>query len=214
MKKALITGASSGLGLEIGRQLKEKGFHVINLSRNKSEFDNLALDLSDDGSISKVTEEIKKNHSDFTLLILNSGIMPLAKVGGIDFDIDHLFRVNVTGSIKIINSLIELIRKNNADIVFTGSTASLYGYEEHSAYVATKHAIDGFIKSLKLELVKDNVRVIGFHPGGFNSNLRGGVIKEGYMDPKDLASLLINLLELPRSMEVSKIEINRNKGAI
>ena len=38
------------------------------------------------------------------------------------------------------------------------------------------------------------VRIIGFHPGGFNSNLRGGIIKEEYMEPKDLATLMINIL--------------------
>ena len=213
MKKALITGASSGLGLAIGKLLKKKGAEAINLSRSKSEFEDISLDLTDDKSILKAIKEIKSKHPDFDLLILNSGTMPLAKMGEIEFDIDNLFKINIIGNIKIVNSLMELIKKNNADIVFTGSTASLYGYPEHSAYCASKHAIDGLIKSLKIELAKENVRIIGYHPGGFNSNLRNGQQIEGYMDSKNLASLLLNILELPRNMEVTKIEINRNKGA-
>jgi len=51
--------------------------------------------------------------------------------------------------------------------------------------------------------------VIGFHPGGFNSNLRDGIIKEGHMKPKDLATLMANILDLPKTMEVSEIVINR-----
>lgn len=209
VKKAIITGASSGLGKEIGDLLIAKGYKIINLSRSKSNFENIFLDLSDDKSINDVIEKIKKEHFDFDLLILNAGIMPLAKIGEINFDIEEMFKVNIMGSIKLVNELINLIKKNKADIVFVGSTASLKGYEEHSVYCSSKHAVEGFIKSLQMEL-KD-IRVIGFHPGGFNSNLRGGVIKEGYMDPKDLAKLLINLLELPKSMEVSEIVINRKK---
>ena len=46
MGKVLITGASSGLGLEVGKLFKKKGFEVINLSRNESQFQDISLDLS------------------------------------------------------------------------------------------------------------------------------------------------------------------------
>src|SRR3989344_1494664 len=150
MKKAIITGASSGLGLEVGKIFAKKNFEVINLSRTKSQFQNILLDLSDDKSISKAIKQIKKNHTAFDVLILNSGIMPLGKVGEIEFNLDHMFKVNITGSIKLVNGLLDLAKKNKSDIVFVGSTASLKN---------------------------EPVRVIGFHPGGFNSNLRGGIIK-------------------------------------
>ena len=211
MKKVLITGASSGLGLEVGKLLLQKNVEVINLSRNKSQFENISLDLTNDESINKSIESIKTNYSDFDTLILNSGIMPLAKVGEMKFDIENMFKVNITGTIKLVNGLLDLIKKNKADIIFVGSTASLKGYEEHSAYCASKHAVEGFIKSLQVEMKNEPVRVIGFHPGGFNSNLRGGIIKEGYMKPEDLATLMIQLLELPKTIEISEIVINRKK---
>ena len=211
MRKVLITGASSGLGLEVGKLFEKKGFEVINLSRNESQFQDISLDLSNDESISRVIKCIKENHSDFEAIILNSGIMPLAKVGQIDFDIDNMFKVNISGNIKLVNDLLDIIKKNKSDIVFVGSTASLKGYEDHSAYCASKHAVEGFIKSLQVEMKNEPVRVIGFHPGGFNSNLRGGIIKEGYMEPKDLATLMIQILELPKTVEVSEVVINRKK---
>jgi NADP-dependent 3-hydroxy acid dehydrogenase YdfG len=211
MKKVIITGASSGLGKEIGKILKEKNIKVLNLSRNKSIFENIYLDLSNDKSINEAIKLIKEKHSDFDTIILNSGIMPLSKIGKIDFDIDNMFKVNITGSIKIINELLDLIKKNNSDIIFIGSTASLKGYDNHSVYCASKHAIDGFLKSMQIEMKNESVRVIGFHPGGFNSNLRNGIIKEGYMNPKDLAKLLINILDLPKNIEISQIIINRKK---
>ena len=212
MKKILITGASSGLGLEVGKLLQQKKFKVINLSRNKSPFDNISLDLSNDKSISNTIENIKQNHSKFDALILNSGIMPLAKVGKMKFDIENMFKVNIIGTIKLVNGLLDLIKKNKADMVFVGSTASLKGSEEHSAYCASKHAVEGFIKSLQVEMKNEPVRVIGFHPGGFNSNLRGNIIKKGYMEPKDLATIMVHILELPKTVEVSEIVINRKKA--
>ena len=212
MKKVLITGASSGLGLAVGKQLQQKNIKVINLSRTKSPFENILLDLTNNENIKETIKHIKKNHSDFDTIILNSGIMPLGKVGEINCDIEQMFKINITSSIKIINELLELIKKNKADIVFVGSTASLKGYENHSAYCASKHAVEGFIKSLQVEMKKEAVRVIGFHPGGFNSNLRGGIIKEGYMKPEDLAKIMIQILELPKTVEVSEIVINRKKA--
>lgn len=208
MKKALITGASSGLCKEIGSLLALRHVEVVNLSRNESEFRDVKVDLAD-GEISKALRVIRSEHPDVDLIIMNAGAMPLANVGNIDFDIDKLFRVNMTGSIKIIDGLIDLIKANETDIVFVGSTAAFKGSHEHSVYCATKHALESFIRSLRVELKGYPVRVIGFHPGGFNSNLRGGVMKEGYMDPKELAKLLMNIIDIPKSMEVSNIVINR-----
>ncbi|MEK6811880.1 MAG: SDR family NAD(P)-dependent oxidoreductase [Nanoarchaeota archaeon] len=212
MKKAIITGASSGLGLEIGKLLQKEGIDIVNLSRNKSSFENVVVNLADDKQVLNVIELIKKKHSDFDVLVLNAGIMPDAALGAIDFDIDNLFQINISASIKLVNGLLPLIKKNHCDIVVVGSTSSFNHFPGNGAYTATKYAVLGFIKALQTELKQDDVRVIGFHPGGFNSNLRGhGVFKEGYMDPKYLASLLLSLLRLPRNMEVSEIIINRRK---
>ncbi len=169
MKKAIITGASNGLGKEIGLLFLKNKIKVVNLSRTKSDFKDIKIDLSSDKDISNTVNVIKKQHADFDILVLNAGIMPLAKTGEISFDIDKTFQINISSMIKLVNKLFDLIKKNHSDIVIIGSTASLKGYEEHSVYCATKHAVEGFIKSLQLEFKNDDVRVIGFHPGGFKS---------------------------------------------
>ena len=210
MKKVLITGGSSGLGLELGTLMQSKGFEVINLSRSKSQFKNIKLDLSKNNEIKKVIQAIKKNHSDFDCIILNSGVMPLKDdIGTLSFDIDQLFKINVTGSIKLIDGLISLIKKNKSDVVVIGSTAGISSWSKHFVYSSTKHALRSFTKLLQDKFKQDKVRVIGFHPGGFNSNLRDGAVSNKYMNPKYLASLLVNILELPKNMEVSEIVISR-----
>ena len=211
MVKAIITGASSGLGYEVGKQLKDKNYEIINVSRKMSEFEDINCDLSKEEDVLRTIEIINNKHNDFDVLILNAGIMPLAKVGEVKTNIDNLFNINIISSLKIVNGLLEIAKKNKADIIFVGSTASLKGYNEHGMYCASKHAVEGIVKSLQVELKDEPVRVIGFHPGAFNSNLRGGVIKEGYMKPEDLAKVMINIIELPKSVEVSEIVINRKK---
>jgi NADP-dependent 3-hydroxy acid dehydrogenase YdfG len=210
MKKVIITGASSGLGLEIGKLLKNNGVEVVNISTSNSPFTNIKTDLSNDEDVKSCILEIKQKHADFDVIIFNAGVMYLGKVGDMDFDVDKMFKINITSTIKITNELLNLIKTNDSDVVFVGSTASFKPSTKHSAYSASKHAVQGFLKSLKSELSENKIRVIGFHPGGFNSNLRGGIQRDGYMDAKELANLLINILKLPKSMEVSEIIINRN----
>ena len=212
MKKAIITGASSGLGKSIGTILRNKKVKVVNLSRTKSNFEDIKTDLTNNENIDNTISLIKKQHSDLDLLILNAGIMPRKKVGKIDFDVDETFSINVNSNIKLVNGLISIIKKNKGDIVIVGSTASFKFFKGYAVYSSTKHAVLAFTKSLQAELKQEKVRVIGFHPGGFNSNLRGGITDKKYMNSKDLAKLLINLLELPRNMQISEIIIDKKKN--
>ncbi|MFH1751712.1 MAG: SDR family oxidoreductase, partial [archaeon] len=101
-----------------------------------------------------------------------------------------------------------------ADIVNVGSTIGFKAYENQCDYVASKYAVCGVNESLKLELKDTGARIIGFHPGGFKSRLHEKAIGKEldlspFMEPKDLAKLMIFILELPKSVEVTQIIINR-----
>ncbi len=218
MKKAIITGGSSGLGFEVVSKLIEKGVKVVNLSRTPCKLDvvNIKVDLNKNKDIEKAIELTKKEHKDVDVLILCAGVLHWHSVNkNITDEIDSDFAVNVTGTMKIVSGLIDLIKKNKGDIVIVGSTSSFVSYGDDSVYVAAKHAVLGFIKSLQKEYKKEDVRIIGFHPGGFRSQLHvkagSGLDPKDLMDPKDLAGLIVYTLELPRNMEVSEIIVNRKK---
>lgn len=218
MKKTIITGASSGLGHEIAQKLINKGIEVINLSRTSSKLNltNIQTDLTKNEDIEDAIDVIKKEHNDFDLLILCAGVLHWHDVGEFPVDeIDKDFAVNITGTIKLTNGLMPIIRQNKGDVVIIGSTSSFVSYGKDSVYVSAKHAVLGFIRGLQAEYKKEDVRIIGFHPGGFNSQLHvkagSGLDSKDLMDPADLASLIINILELPRTVEVSEIIVNRKK---
>jgi len=220
MKKAIITGASSGLGKEITRVLLGKKIEVINLSRSECDLsvENVKTNLVSNENIIKSIEYIKNKHNDFNILILCVGAMHWNEIGKIPINqVDEDFSVNITGAIKLVNGLTEIIKRNCADIVVVGSTSSFSSNGLDSVYVSAKHAVRGFVKAMQTEFKKEDVRVIGFYPGGFNSqfHIKAGsnLNSKDLMNPEDLAGILVKLVELPRNMEVSEIIINRKKSA-
>jgi short-subunit dehydrogenase len=217
MKKAIVTGASSGLGKKIAAALISKGVKVVNLSKSKSEIAgivNMKVDLSKHDDLMKVIVDIKKKHRDLDLLVCCAGLMHRNFIGKIPNEsVDYDFSVNVTSNIKLTNALLPILKKNQGDIVMVGSTSSFLAHPETAVYNSTKFALLGYIKSLQKELKKENVRVIGFHPGGFQSNLhilaKSQVKQKDLIDPKDLAMLLMSILSMPRNAQVSEIIIDR-----
>lgn len=213
MKKIIITGASSGLGRRIADYFLEKKYEVVNLSRTKAEgCTNIIVDLKNDSNIESACEIIKHSHNEFQYMFFNAGTMPQANLGKIAFNIDDVFKINVSSIIKILNYLNSEVLNNEADIIITGSTSAYKHFEGDIVYSATKFAVRGLIQSLQSEYKYSKTRIFGFHPGAFNSNLRGkGEYFENFMDPKDLATLLSSIINLPKNIEVSEIIVNRKK---
>mgnify|MGYP006290325579 CR=1 FL=1 len=209
MHKAVITGASNGLGLQIATLLVDQGVEVINISTSSSPATDIHCDLSNKTEVQAALEVIRSQHQDTDILILNAGVMPREDLGSINTDIDKTFAINTTSAITILDALTPILKKNAADIIIVGSTASYKNPAGASVYNATKAALQAVTRTAQNEFRNTDVRVTGFYPGGFNSNLRGGVQKEGYMDPADLAAIMLQILQSPRTLEISEIVIKR-----
>lgn len=218
MKRAILTGASDGLGFEISRCLIERGFEVIGLSRNKPDNNDVVhikTDLTDDDSIKSAIQKIREGYKEFDLLINCAGVLNIVPIEKLDSsDTGDLFKVNVISPMILVSGLIDLVRKNEADIVNVGSTMGFKAYEKQAAYTGSKWAMRGFTKNLQVELKNTPCRVIGFNPGGFKSRLfEKATGKEmnldGFMEAKDIANFLMKIIDLPKNMEVSEVIINR-----
>ncbi len=172
-KKFIITGASDGLGLELAKQFIKKGYTVISISRSKptiSEIIHIKADLLIEKDIDKAVEIIKSKHSDFSCLINSAGVFSASPVDSLEYqDLENLYKINVLAPMYLTSKLLELIKRNSADIVNIGSTISFKAYESQTAYGSSKWAIRGLNENLRLEFKTSKVRVIGFHPGGFKS---------------------------------------------
>ena len=215
---AIITGASGTLGSAVRDELLIRGDHVVGLCRTDPrtlDVEWCKTDLSSNSSIANALDYVKMCHPKFDYLINCAGVFNLSPIDELDYrEMENLFRVNLMAPMKIMSGLMELIKKNEADVVNVGSSISYKAYEDHSMYGASKWGLRGFTKHVQLELENTKSRVMYFSPAGFKSKLFEKVEDKmdtsNYMDAKDLAKLLVHLLYLPKNMEVSDILINRN----
>jgi short-subunit dehydrogenase len=174
-QKILITGASSGFGLILATKLHESGYNVIGTSRNPTKmqvpFKMLALDIADDSSIKSFSNELFKHISQLDVLVNNAGyyLSGLAEETTIEQGKQQL-ETNFWGTIKLTNELLPHFRKQrNGKIITVGSIMGLLNFPSAAYYGASKHALEGYFKSLRFELNEFNIKVSMVEPMGFKT---------------------------------------------
>ncbi|GGH07129.1 SDR family NAD(P)-dependent oxidoreductase [Mucilaginibacter phyllosphaerae] len=180
MKKTiLITGASSGFGLMLANSLQQKGFNVIGTSREpekykgKVSFKLLQLDIADDASIAAFSQALAKETSKLDVLVNNAGFMVTGIAEETPIEIGkQQFETNFWGTVKVTNALLPIFRKQRSgQIITVSSIVGLIGPPNLSFYAASKHAVEGYFKSLRFELNQFNIKVSVVEPVWFKTNL-------------------------------------------
>ncbi|TGK90273.1 SDR family NAD(P)-dependent oxidoreductase [Leptospira bourretii] len=179
----LITGASSGFGLIVATRLHESGYNVIGTSRNPNQikvpFKMLSLDIADDNSIKVFRNELFKHISHLDVLINNAGfyLSGLAEETSIE-EGKRQFETNFWGTVKLTKELLPDFRKQRSGKIITvGSIMGLLNFPSASYYGASKHALEGFFKSLRFELNEFNIKVAMVEPMGFKTNIVTNAVK-------------------------------------
>ena len=173
----LITGASSGFGLVIALKLHEKGYKVIGTSRNPNQvqvpFQMIALDLDSDESIDTLPQRLFKEIEKLDVLINNAGFLVTGIAEEIPIELGRKqFETNFWGTIKLTNAILPFFRKQKAGKIITvGSINGLVSFPSTSYYAATKHALEGYFKTLRYELTEFNIQVAMIEPGSFKTNI-------------------------------------------
>ena len=174
----LVTGASSGFGLLIANKLHESGFNVIGTSRNPEKqsslpFKIIALDIADDNSIQSFGKELFKHISQLDVLINNAGfyLSGLAEETTIEQGKKQL-ETNFWGTVKLTNELLPHFRKQRfGKIITVSSIAGLISLPGGGYYAASKHALEGYFRSLRFELNEFNIKVSMVEPMGYKTNI-------------------------------------------
>jgi short-subunit dehydrogenase len=176
-KTILITGASSGFGLMLANDLHKKGFNVIGTSREpekyKVPFKLLRLDIDDDNSILAFKEKLSSETKQLDVLVNNAGFMITGIAEETPIDVARKqFETNFWGTVKVTNALLPYFRKQKfGQIITVSSIVGLIGPPNLSYYSASKHAIEGYFKSLRFELNPFNIKVSVVEPVWFKTNL-------------------------------------------
>jgi NAD(P)-dependent dehydrogenase (short-subunit alcohol dehydrogenase family) len=179
MLTVLITGATSGIGLYIADRLTDEGYKVYGTSRSPGKqgdtlrFQLLELDITSEESIRKCKEAYFAMEETLDILINNAGIGINGSAEEVTLEQAYRqFETNFWGAVKVTRAVLPAMRKQRAGKIITiGSLAGFVGVPCQSYYSASKHALEGFFKSLRLEVHRFNIGISIVEPGFFKTNL-------------------------------------------
>jgi len=183
-KRALITGGTSGIGLETARRFLDEGARVAITGLNKANLDVARMELgdvvvieADAGDVigqNKVALEIRRAFGQLDVLFINAGIVELKPIGQWDVAaFDRSFNTNVKGPYFLLQELLPMFA-NPASIIINGSVNAHIGMPTSSVYGATKAAMISLTKTLSGELISRGIRVNAVSAGPIMTPVHAG----------------------------------------
>lgn len=175
-RRAVVTGASSGIGAATVRRLRADGWDVVAVARRVDRLaalaaetgaDVLAVDITSDDDVARLAEHLRATGG-VDALVDNAGVAhgldPVERASVEDWR--AMYEVNVLGTLRVTQAVLPLLReRGGGDVVVMTSTAAHGAYEGGAGYTAAKHAERMLSTTLRWELVGEPIRVIEIAPG-------------------------------------------------
>lgn len=217
-KVAVVTGSNKGIGLSCVQQLLENGAIVFGLCRSSCEtqhqnFRCLQVDVRNYESMKSAFQEILSSHAAIDILINNAGLGYFAQCEDLEIEKwKELFDTNVSGVFYGCKLAIPAMKKQGrGHIVNISSIAGLEGYQQVSAYCATKFAVRGFSDALYKELRDFGVKVTCVYPGSVKTDFfrhsENIQAHDNMLMPEDVALQIVQALKTSGNYHNVNIEI-------
>ncbi len=191
-----ITGASSGIGEALAYTFAKRGVKLILSARRKDELERvkqncnlpedsilvLPLDVSDSQQLAAASARVIQQFGGVDILLNNAGVSHWSKVNDLTLDvIRKIMEVNFLGGAALTKAVLpQMLEKKRGHIVVISSVLGKMPVRKQAAYVASKHALQGFYDTLRLEVTADGVHVMLVCPGFVRTNVaRNSFNKEG-----------------------------------
>jgi short-subunit dehydrogenase len=178
---AVITGASSGIGWALARELAGQGCHVGLLARRKEQLEKLAeeirqaggttavaaADISDRAQTLAAVEELRGKLGPVDLLVANAGVGAPTLLEPFNVtDVEKMFRVNLFGVLYSIEAVLpEMLRRGRGHLAAVSSLAAYKGLPGESSYCASKAAVNTYLEGLRIQLRGRGIAVTAICPG-------------------------------------------------
>jgi NAD(P)-dependent dehydrogenase (short-subunit alcohol dehydrogenase family) len=237
-RAAIVTGASSGIGLAIARMLGEEGFGITmaarraekleaataGLAEEKFDVQAVAANLADEAEIQKVTEAHKERYGRLDVLVNNAGVGVGAPVGEIQTKrLDMQLDINLRSIIIFYRECLPMLQAagaehKNALVVNTASIAGKRGEGWLSVYAAAKHGVVGWTESMNRELATEGIKSTALCPAFVDTPMtdfvKEHVPPEEMIRPWDIAESVRYLLKVSPACVVPEIMFIRPGDAL
>ncbi len=184
MRVVWITGASSGIGEALVHQFVREGWRVVASARRQERLQALSArysqqvlpvvgDVTQAADCTAVVEAAVKRFGTLHAVIANAGISMRALAEEAQEEVlRQVMEVNFWGAVRTIRAALPLVKANQGWVVGVSSIAGFRGLPARSAYSASKFALNGFLESLRVELLPTGVKVLIAAPGFTKSEIR------------------------------------------
>jgi uncharacterized protein len=235
-KVIIITGASSGLGATLAEKVAIEGAKVALVARSKEKLEKVKQNIESNGGVAvisicdirelsqvqKTVKDIISRFGQIDILVNNAGIWT-------DDDLEkgnparrkEAFEINALGNIQFTDEVLPYFMDKNSGYIFnvisTSGVADIPAgnNRDWQTYGATKWAMTGFTKTLRDKLQGTKIKVTGFFPGGFESNLyeKAGIQnphnQPWMMKTEDVADVIVFALTRPSDVLMERIIVTK-----
>jgi NAD(P)-dependent dehydrogenase (short-subunit alcohol dehydrogenase family) len=232
-RAAIVTGASSGIGLAIARMLGQEGYGLTVAARRPEKLEEAAQGLRDEGFAVEhvagnlgdedVVRQVVSKHRDtygrLDVLVNNAGVGIGAAVGETETKkLDIQLNTNIRSVVLFYRECVELLRAAGAEhsrahVFNTASIAGKHGQAWLAIYAATKFAVVGYTQSMHAELSNDGIKSTALCPGFVDTPMtdfvKGEVDADAMIRPEDIAIAVKAVLDMSPACIVPEIQFIR-----
>lgn len=223
-KTAIITGASSGIGAGIAKELATEGANVVLAARTmekltqikqeiKSQTNGNVLaiqtDVSNKQDIEALVQQTKEAFNHVDILVNNAGQMLTAPVrSGRVEEWEQMIDVNIKGVLYGINTVLpSMLERSSGHIINIASVSGFEVTKTSTVYSATKFAVRAISMGLEKELARTGVRVTNISPGMVDTSLAGTWKDRKKLEIKDIAKAVVYAVTQPNYVNVNELTI-------
>jgi NADP-dependent 3-hydroxy acid dehydrogenase YdfG len=226
-KLAIVTGASSGIGADVGQVLAGAGIGVFLIGRDPRKLATAmrripanhragaaTVDLRSLADVRRLLRELRQRFPRIDVLVHCAGEYHRSKPDGTDGEAFNLmFEVNVRAPYLLTQGLARQLERAGGQVIFLNSSIVKNPGRGVAAYKATQHAVQGFTDSLRQDMNKRGVRVSSLFPGRTATPLMRRIYREEgkpyrpqlLLSAREVAQLVLALTQLPARLEVTDV---------
>ena len=235
-KVAIITGATSGIGMALARALAARGMHLVLTGRRQDRLEALAAeldqvrllagDITDTALPQQLVDLATGEFGRLDVACNNAGLLAFGTVEEIDLErMAEMVRVNVEAAFRFAYTVLRHFKaQNRGHLVNTSSVAGTKVRTTIGPYAGTKHAIEALAHALRLELAETDVRISNVQPGLVSTEIfdhmppearpgRQQAIAEP-LRPEDVARAVVFMLEQPPHVSIPTLMIKPTSQAV